>query len=52
MSKLAQFFTRGPKATGRTHDFSGRNSWGWAFYVSEITNGGKNIKGHGFGPRI
>jgi hypothetical protein len=52
MSKLAQLFTREPKATGRTHDFSEGNTWGWAFYVSEITNGNKNIRGHGFGPRV
>jgi len=46
------FGAKRPKATGRTHDFSRGNMWGWAFYPTEIIDGGRSIKGHGFGPRI
>lgn len=42
-----------PPATGRTHDFSMGNSWGWAFYVDKPhSSSTARFTGHGFGPRI
>jgi len=41
-----------PPATGKTHDYSRGNIWGYACYFQLVDSGGMTIKGHLFGLSI